>query len=52
MSTGSGHNQLEEAMNIVKVPVMTKKSFIQTERDIDEVWKSELLKSMMEAGIE
>ncbi len=49
--TGGGHSQLEEAMSIVGVPVMTKKSFIQTKRDIGEVWKKELLELMMMAGI-
>ena len=44
MSTESG--QLEETMSVVGVPVMSKKSFIQTERDIGEVWKKELLESM------
>ena len=36
MSAGGGHSQLEEAMSVVGVPVMTKKSVIGTERDIGE----------------
>ncbi len=46
MSTGSGHSQFEEAMSVLGVPVMTKKSFINTERDIGEEWKKQLLESM------
>ena len=52
MSTGGGHSQLEEAMSVVGVPVMSKKSFIGTERDIGEVWKKELWESMAKAGKE
>ena len=37
-------------MSIVGVPVMTKKSFIGTERDIGEMWKQALQQSMLEAG--
>lgn len=52
MATGQGHSQLEESMSVVGVPVMTKASFIATERDIGERWKSELQESMAEAGRE
>ena len=52
MSTGGGHSQLEEAMSVVGVPVMTKKSFISTERDIGASWKKELSESMAKAGME
>ncbi len=52
MSTGSGHSQFEEAMSVLGVPVMTKKSFINTERDIGEDWKKQLLESMTSAGKE
>ena len=45
MSTGGGHSQLEENMSVLGVPVMTKRSFIDTERAISEVWKLELLES-------
>ncbi len=51
MATGGGHSKLEEVMSVVGVPVMTKRSFIQTERDIGEVWKKELLESMTKAGM-
>ena len=39
-------------MSVVGVPVMTKKSFIGTERDIGEAWKKELSESMAKAGME
>ncbi len=52
MSTGGGHSALEEIMSIMGVPVMTKNSFIDTERAIGEMWKQELLQSMAEAGRE
>lgn len=52
MVTGGGHSRLEEAMSILGVPVMTKSSFIQTERDIGEWWRQALQESMAreEAG--
>ena len=50
MSTGGGHSKPEEALSIIGVPVMTKSSFIDTERAIGEVWNLELLHSMAEAG--
>ena len=37
-------------MSIVGVLVMTKKSCIDTERDIGEMWKQALQQSMLEAG--
>ena len=46
MATGGAHSQLEETMSVVGVPVMTGASFIQTERDIGELWKRELQESM------
>ncbi len=49
MSTGGGHSALEETMSVMGVPVMTKNSFIDTERAIGEMWKQELLQSMAEA---
>ena len=52
MATGTGHNQMEETMGVMGVPVMTKASFISTERDIGECWKQMLLSSMAEAGRE
>lgn len=50
MATGGGHSQLKEQMSVVGVPVMTKASFISTERDIGEMWRRELVQSMAEAG--
>ena len=37
-------------MGMMGVPVMSKASFIQTERDIGECWKEKLHSSMAEAG--
>lgn len=51
MSTG-GHSQLQEVMSVVGVPVMSKASFISTERDIGEIWRQELTESMAAAGRE
>ena len=50
MATGGGHSQLEETLSVAGVPVMTKKSFINTERDIGEMWRHALNQSMAEAG--
>ncbi len=52
MTTGGGCSQLEETMSIVGVPVMSKASFIQTERDIGEWWRTQLSESMIDAGKE
>ena len=52
MSTGNGHNNLQDAMSGLGVPVMSKTTFIQTERDIGELWEREMEKAMLEAGKE
>ena len=52
MSTGGGHAQLQETMSVFGVPVMTKKSFIRTEKDRGEWWRMRLNESMIEAGKE
>ena len=52
MPTGGGHSQLEETMSVIGVQVMTNASFVQTERDIGELWKRELQESMVKAGRE
>ena len=52
MATGGGHSHLEETMSILGVPVMTKASFINTERQIGNWWKEKLVESMAEAGRE
>ena len=52
MSTGGGHNTLEETMAVLGVSVMSKRSFTHTERQIGEWWREELQKSMVEAGRE
>ena len=52
MVTGGGHTALQESMSVVGVPVMTKASFIHTERDVGEWWSEQLRESMLEAGRE
>ena len=52
MVTGEGHTQLEETMSIMGAPVMSKTSFVTTERQIGEFWKDELDKFIVEAGAE
>ena len=52
MSTGGGHTQLQETMSVLGVPVVTKKSFIRTKKDIGEWWRMRLNESMIEAGKE
>ena len=39
-------------MSVLGVPVMSKTTFIQTERDIGELWEQEMEKAMLEAGKE
>ena len=39
-------------MSVMEVPVMMKASFVNTERDVGDYWKTELAKSMAEAGAE
>jgi len=50
MSTGGGHNTLAESMAVLGIPVMSKRSFMHTERQIGDWWSEELQKSMSEAG--
>ena len=52
MATGGGHSQLEEAMSILGVPVMSKKSFTRSEKGIGEWWRGELQEAMTAAGRE
>ena len=52
MSTGSGHNHLQDMMGVLGVPIMSKMTFIQTERGIREVWEWEMERAMLEAGVE
>lgn len=52
MSTGGGHSRLQQTMSTIGVPVMTKNSFIHTERGIGEWWNEQLQQSMIEAGKE
>ncbi len=50
MITGGGHSRLEEMMSVTGIPVMTKKCFTKTERDIGEMWGRALNEAMVEAG--
>ena len=50
--TGGGHSRLEETLVVLGVPVMTKCSFISTERGIGDQWRKRLEQSMVEAGRE
>ena len=50
MSTGGGHSTLTESMGMVGVPVMTKRTFMATERTIGEWWRERLHQSMIDAG--
>lgn len=52
MATGGGHAHLSETMSVLGVPVMAKKTFIQTEKDIGEFWHKRLADAMAEAGRE
>ena len=52
MTTGGGHSNLQESLSVVGVPVMSKASFIHTERSLGELWKKQLNESMVEAGKE
>ena len=52
MVTGGGFNPLEEAMSTLGNPVMSKQSFMLTERQIGDWWWSSLQESMKAAGKE
>ena len=52
MVTGGGHAPLAEAMSVLGVPVMTKKSFIAIEKEIGKKWWMSLEESMRAAAEE
>ena len=52
MVTGGGHATLQETMSVLGVPTMTKKTFMATERDTGEWWRSLLEEEMIKAGKE
>ena len=52
MATGGGHAPLAEMMSIFRLPVMSKKSFIAIEKEIDGKWWASLEEQMMEAAEE
>ena len=49
---GGGHSYLEETMSVLGVPVLVKKTFVQTECDIGEWQQENMRESMLEAGRE
>ena len=52
MTVGGGFSSLQESMSILGIPVMTKQSFIHTERVIGKWWWAALEESMLAAGKE
>ncbi len=52
MSIGGGHSNLEESMSVFGVPVMTKKSFMASEKRIGTWWMDILQQVMDTAGKE
>ena len=52
MATGGGFSPLQESMSILGVPVMTKKSFMATERALGKWWWEVLEDSIKSAGQE
>ena len=52
MVTGGGHARLKETMSLMGIPVMTKKSFVATEKLINKRWYELLEESMKEAAEE
>ena len=52
MSIGGGHSSLEESMSVLGIPVMTKRSFIASEKQIGQWCMDVLQQTMDEAGKE
>ena len=52
MATGGGHAPLAELMSVLGVPVMSKKSFIATEKEVAGKWQASLEEKMREAAEE
>ena len=52
MVTGGGFNALQESMSVLGIPVMSKQSFMQSERQIEEWWWNALQESIKAAGKE
>ncbi len=52
MSNGGGHSHLEESMAVLGVPVMTKKTFMRTEKVIGKWWWDEMEASCSLAAAE
>jgi len=52
MATGGGFSCLQESMSVLGVPVMTKRSFMATERALGKWWWEILEDSLKSAGEE
>ena len=52
MAIGGGYNHLQESMAALGVPIMTKKSFVNTEKTIGKWWWDCMEKSCNEAAVE
>ena len=52
MSTGGGYSSLQEQMSAIGIPVMTKRSFMKTEKAVGKLWWREMEVSMKHAGKE
>ena len=52
MSTGGGHSSIEKSMSMLGIPVMTKRSFIASEKQIGQWWMDVIQQTMDEAGKE
>ena len=50
MSTSGGNAPLYETMSVLGMPVMTKKSFVATEKALGRSWRESLEESMKEAA--
>ena len=48
----NGFDSLQESMNVLGVPVMSKQSFMQTAQQIGQEWWASLQESMQAAGRE
>ena len=50
MSTSGGNSPLYEMMSVLGMPVMTKKSFVATEKALGRSWRESLEESMKETA--
>ncbi len=52
MSTGGGHDRLNETLAIMDVPGMSKKMYLNPENKIGDAWADSLAKEVQQAGME